>query len=122
FRSDDRERRRHAREKGQRAPGEASIGPREHERKHRQDARAENRQDSAEIGKQDNEHWPPFCCTSVTKAEREKRSGADGYLRPWAGDNRRSCQAIVAGGSISAILAASVETLSETASSELAMP
>ena len=47
------ERERHAGEQRQAAAHEWLIGAREDERQHRQDARAENRQGAAEVGKND---------------------------------------------------------------------
>jgi hypothetical protein len=50
------ERQTHAREQRQAALHERLVRAREHERKHGQDARTENRQRAAEIGKDDEQH------------------------------------------------------------------
>ena len=54
---DDRERSGHSGQQRQSAAHEAAVGAREHERQHRQDARAEDGQDAAQIGEQDDQHF-----------------------------------------------------------------
>ena len=48
--------RRHADQHRQAAAEERPVGPREHERQHRQDARADDGQNAAEIGQQEQDH------------------------------------------------------------------
>ncbi len=55
-RGDRGKRHRHADEHRQAAPHEGAVGAREHERQHRQDAGADDRQHPAQIGEQEQDH------------------------------------------------------------------